>query len=409
MADLTLAITGVGATGQLNSVGAPGLMALTLPAPKLSLTAAGSTPLAALTLPAPILIATGVGGALGAAALTLPTPQVVAGTPLGLTLPAPQLTASGTTGLAGHAALTLAAPQLVATGAVPFLAQAALTLAAPQLNAAGVTGVMVGANLTLRVPQLAATGNVPVQGDVALALPALQLAASGLTGVSGQMALTMRRLALAIGGATGVTGTAQLVLPVVEIGASGYENVVGAARLVLPHLQLVATGASAKAINAAASNTLVMHTETMGLTTYSNFPFNSFAAFNGVYLGAGDAGLFVLSGDTDNGALIQSAARVGITDFATSYLKRVDRVYVGYRTTGDLVLRIFTDEVTQRDYLLRATGDAGLHGNHVRLGKGLDARYWQFEVRNRAGADFELNMIELKPVKLRRRVGGRDA
>jgi hypothetical protein len=50
-----------------------------------------------------------------------------------------------------------------------------------------------------------------------------------------------------------------------------------------------------------------------------------------------------------------------------------------------------------------------LHGNHVRLGKGLEARYWQFEVRNQGGAYFDLNTIELKPTKLRRRVGGRDA
>jgi hypothetical protein len=70
---------------------------------------------------------------------------------------------------------------------------------------------------------------------------------------------------------------------------------------------------------------------------------------------------------------------------------------------------VFTDEVTQRDYLLTATGKSGLHGNHVRLGKGLVARYWQFEVRNQGGAAFELNAIELKPTQLRRRVGGGDA
>lgn len=409
MADLTLVVSGVGATGQLNSVGAPGLMALTLPTPTLKLSAAGAIPLAQLVLPTPVLTASGASGALGRAALSLPTPQVFAGPQAALTLPVPVLAAAGSTGAAASVALALPTAQLVATGKVPVVGQLGLTLT-PQLNASGYAGSASGLNLTLPVPQLVASGKVPVQADAALALPSLQLAAQGVTGVTGKLALTMRSLALAISGATGVVGTAQLVLPVMRLGVAAYEPMIGAVRLSLPMLRLVATGAQAGAAAApAVSSTLVMHTETMGLTTYSNFPFNSFAAFNGVYLGASDAGLFVLAGDTDNGALIQAAARVGITDFATSYLKRVDRVYVGYRTTGDLVLRVFTDELTQRDYLLRATGDAGLHGNHARLGKGLEARYWSFEVRNVNGSDFELNMIELKPTKLRRRVGGRDA
>jgi len=152
-----------------------------------------------------------------------------------------------------------------------------------------------------------------------------------------------------------------------------------------------------------------MHTEAQALSQYDNFPFNSFARLGNVYLGASDEGVFAIGGDTDDGAIIAAAARVGISDFGTSLLKRVDRAYIGYRTDGNLIMRVITDEVNQRDYLVEASGASGLHGNHVRIGRGLRARYWQFEILNQNGADFELNMIELKPTRLHRRIGGGDA
>jgi hypothetical protein len=152
-----------------------------------------------------------------------------------------------------------------------------------------------------------------------------------------------------------------------------------------------------------------MHTEKQAFTTYTNFPFNSFAKFNDVWLGAADGGLFVLAGATDDGTFIDAAVRVGITDFSTSHLKRVARMYVGYRADGDMQLNVTTDENQTRSYALRSTGNSGIHGNHVRIGKGLKARYWQFELQNVDGADFELNTMEIKPDVLKRRIGGGDA
>jgi hypothetical protein len=87
----------------------------------------------------------------------------------------------------------------------------------------------------------------------------------------------------------------------------------------------------------------------------------------------------------------------------------VERVYVGYRAANEMVLRVRTDELTVRDYRVPSNGWAGLHGTHVKLGRGVEARYWQFEIRNKEGGDFSLNVLECKPIKLARRVGGRDA
>lgn len=404
----TLALTGVSSTGQIALIGAPGLVALAPPAPRLAISGEGAVPLEQLVLPVPVLDLSGTGGVSGGIELDLPAPRLVYGpATVDLDLPVPVLAIGGDSGLVGSLGLTLPAPVVAVAG--PSGVQ--LKLPVPALQLGGGVGVIGGVVLALPVPQPAASVDVPYTGQVALTLPAVKLALAGSAGVAGSVAVTLRGIALALEGGTGVIGEAALTLPVSVFAASGYENTGGSVQLVLPHLQIVATGGQSSAAGPATgtASTLVMHTEQMGLTTYSNFPFNSFAAFNGVFLAASPSGIFTLGGATDNGAIIQAAARVGITDFATSYLKRVDRVYVGYRTDGNLVLRVFTDEVTQRDYLLTATGKSGLHGNHARLGKGLAARYWQFEVRNQDGADFQLNMIELKPVKLKRRVGGGDA
>jgi hypothetical protein len=370
---------------------------------------AGPPPVGAVTfsLPHMALVATANIGAAVSVGMTLrPTLSIKAAVgnasvdTSGIRLPAPRLSISGFAGTVASVALAL--PHLsIATSSADGTK---LRLGAPRLSIDAVTGV--AGSVSLRRPSLSivSTAFVPGIAGAALALPRPVLSIDAATGRSASVALQLRRLALAVSGHTGVVGKVALALPVLRFGANGYGPQVGIAQLTLPMLRLVATGR----VSAGAPKTVAIHTETMALTQYDNFPFNSFAQFNGVTLGASADGLFALSGATDNGAAINAFARVGITDFGTSHLKRVDRIYVGYRADGDLVLRVLTDETQQRDYLLRA-GASGLHGSHARLGRGVEARYWQFEVRNMNGADFDINTIELKPTTLRRRVGGRDA
>ena len=233
-----------------------------------------------------------------------------------------------------------------------------------------------------------------------------QVQASGKAYSLSIASATAPRILAAAQGYSGGVGASGVTCPLIQSEGAAPQEVLG--QSVTVRVSLILARGTAQQVSTPLGG-IAMHTERQALTTYSNFPFNSFALFNGVYLAAGDGGLFALAGATDDGAFIDAAARVGITDFGTSHLKRVDRMYVGYRTDGDLVLRVFTDEVTVRDYALKASGASGLHGNHVRIGKGVQARYWQFEIRNTNGSDFELNMIEVKPQVLHRRVGGSDA
>lgn len=385
----TVALTGVSASGAVGKiVYPPGVLALTLPLPLLSITGAtGNVGTVTLTLPTLTLKIGALASVVGTVKLALPTPK---------------LAIVGLQGVSGSVSLTLPAPVVSILG--PQTAR--LQLPAPQLSIRGVTGALGSVALLFPAPVLAASAMIPMVGSVSLTLPAPTLRSQALTGLVGASHNTLAALALAIKGFSGTIGTVALTFPVIEIAASGAILVTGTVELIMPSLQLTATGSSAAT---GAVSTVVMQTETNSLATYANYPFNSFAQFNGVYLGASGTGIFALTGDTDNGAMIPAAARVGITDFSTSHLKRVDRLYVGYRSTGNLVLRVFTDEVTERDYLLPTNFAKGLHGNRLRLGKGLEARYWQFEVNNQNGSYFDMNMIELVPTVLKRRVGGFDA
>ena len=90
----------------------------------------------------------------------------------------------------------------------------------------------------------------------------------------------------------------------------------------------------------------------------------------------------------------------------TSHLKRVDYVYAGYRTMGSMMLRVITNDLKTRDYKMASTGETGLHVKRIYLARGVDARYWQFEIQNVNGADFKLDCLEIKPTVLSRRIQG---
>lgn len=339
-----------------------------------------------LTLPKPALAVTGYAGIVTTAFQNT------------LTLPVPVLSASGTPGVTGSVVFALPKPQL----SVGSANRADLRLPAPALASTGAAGVIGSATLSRPSLQLVVTGAVPFVGQVALSLLP-SLAVVGSAGVKGSVDLTLRRLALAASGYTGAVGGATLALPVFKISATGQKKLVGTVELTIPMLRLEVTGRTATVGTSAA---YALNVENLALTTYTNYGFNSLTRFNGVYLGATDAGIFALTGADDAGTAIDAVARVGVSDFGTALIKRIARAYVGYKADGELELRVTTEEAQTRRYRLASSGKTGLHGGRVKIGMGVEARYWQFEIANVAGADFTLNCIEVTPTRMGRRVRG---
>lgn len=152
----------------------------------------------------------------------------------------------------------------------------------------------------------------------------------------------------------------------------------------------------------------VMTTPTRAMRRYVNYPFNSFGELNGRLCGANANGLYWLDGDTDDGAEIPAMIRSGLMDFGSRQLKRMDRAYLGYTSDGTLGLKVITtsetgDEVAYSYKMIQKPANAPRE-SRVQIGRGMRSVYWQFELINEAGSDFELHDLTLLPLILSRRV-----
>ncbi|MGH7289749.1 MAG: hypothetical protein ACREJT_00965 [Myxococcota bacterium] len=151
----------------------------------------------------------------------------------------------------------------------------------------------------------------------------------------------------------------------------------------------------------------VVNTETGAPSQYLNWTFNSMARLGQRYLGANDTGLYLLEGKDDAGEAIRARVRTGIYDFDTDRLSRVENAYIGYSSDGRVVLKTITSEGGKRTvnfYRSRECAVGTTRGGRFDFGKGLKSRFWQFELVNEDGADFDIDKITFNTLALSRRV-----
>jgi hypothetical protein len=238
---------------------------------------------------------------------------------------------------------------------------------------------------------------------------ALQVFTKSMTGLNvAAMNKTLEYFGRSFNGVTGSVGGMSRSMQMLTTAKAGYVQVTGQSAKTL---RLFGKSASGVISVSAAFVTVSMHTEKQALVSYTNYPFNSYCVFNGRVLAAGDGGLFELAGSTDNGTPITAIGTGGVTDFGDPHLKAIDRVHVGYRTDGDLMLTLIQHDDGQAfQYRLpSAQGQAGIFNRRLTPGRGLRARYYQWSISNVNGADFAIDSLELIPRSLSRRIGGTDA
>lgn len=152
----------------------------------------------------------------------------------------------------------------------------------------------------------------------------------------------------------------------------------------------------------------VLNSDSLGVTEYTNWPFNSLATTRRGTFGLTDTGLYELVGDDDDGDPIEALLRTGDLEFSTSDHKRIDRAYLYLTSTDDVYFKTISTHRGQRneawyrvDY--REGANDG-QTRRVRLGKGLRGTTWAFELTNIDGGDFDVRGAEVLPVKLTRKV-----
>lgn len=148
----------------------------------------------------------------------------------------------------------------------------------------------------------------------------------------------------------------------------------------------------------------VMNSENFAVSTYSEYNFNSFAKINGKYYGVQADGLYLLEGDTDGGSFIRGIIRSAKLDFGTSNLKNISQIYIGFRATGDDVfIKLISDDDVSVWYEVDMSYDK-LQTEWITTGKGVDSRYWQWELVTQDVTKLDLDSVELFPIVFKRKV-----
>ena len=147
----------------------------------------------------------------------------------------------------------------------------------------------------------------------------------------------------------------------------------------------------------------VVNSTTLAPSRYEGFGFNSFAKIGNVYLGAKSDGVFELDGETDDGTDIDAAIMTGKMDFDSMQLKAMYNAVLGIAADGDMYLRVVHEDNPSYTYKVNIRDDA-MRNARVDIGRGMALRYWQVEVYNANGADFNLESMKLYPVVLNRRI-----
>lgn len=370
--------------------------ALLLRAPTLSATAlnnpAGVAPGEAagvVTVAALAVAATGQAGSLSLGAALL-APLSLGGVLVGEQVGAASATLPG----------FMAAGVMAATSA-PTSADAAISLPLWQVTGTLGAGNMADAALLLRAPVLSALAHVSNDASGALTLPAASVAASSSHTALIEGAVTLLAPSMLASAAPGNIGVASITVPLLRVDADGHADAVGTATVSLPLLELNATG-SATVANPVFTGVAV-NTRTQAASTYSGLDFNSVTSFNGMVLAATADGIVALAGDTDQGTAIAAMLASGVSGMESEQFKRVLCGYAGYSATGNLELTLITDTHHEYVYALVPEQIGQLHAARVKFGRGVDGRYWQWKLANKAGAHFALDALTLDITPLSRR------
>ena len=328
------------------------------------------------TLPEFTLVAEGIGGQVAVMFETLPwfelTGTAFNGTDQATSLPELEMTGTGVAGQPGDAYLYLSALTMDAEGY---------------------------------------SGDAPTEQGTAVIetdLPMIELEAQGIAGNVYEGGGALQSLVLAAEGVTGQLGSVDITLPALELDASGSVEQFAAVNIDLPMIRL--TGTATNPVTADTTATAVdaitgitMNVLNRALSTRAGLSFNSMTEFNGVTLAASSEGLFVMTGDTDHGEIIEASVRLGKHDFDVPQLKTIADCYVGYSASGALELTACADDGQEYCYPLRPR-KSDRHTSRSKLGRGLKGRYIQLGIDNVLGSDFMIDNMEPKPRVMKRQV-----
>lgn len=142
--------------------------------------------------------------------------------------------------------------------------------------------------------------------------------------------------------------------------------------------------------------TYAINLKTGVTTSYAGFDFNSMTlAHDGNYYGMRDDGLYLLAGDTDDGAPIEAMAGLGQSDLGSDMKKRLRVAYLGVESDSPMLLAL---GVEGERYELPARGASDQNRQQrIDVCRGARANLFTLDLYNTAGSGFKLSSLEVVP------------
>lgn len=144
--------------------------------------------------------------------------------------------------------------------------------------------------------------------------------------------------------------------------------------------------------------------ETGAPSLYLRLPANSFCQFQGRTFCANAAGIYELGAARDAGQPIRATIMPPTSDYGSPNRKRVSHATLAARIETEARLAVATDKGSFHYYALGKTD--GLAAVRVKLGQGLEGRYFTWRLENVDGGDLALDTLSFTPAILTRRARG---
>lgn len=129
---------------------------------------------------------------------------------------------------------------------------------------------------------------------------------------------------------------------------------------------------------------------TGAVTRYQGFDFLGFQYTDaGTYAWKRD-GLYLVGGDTDDGQLLRAILDLAAEDFGTAERKRMDNVFLGLSTDGQVFLRMTDDQ--NREVTYRAVQRGSEYRSNLQ--RGLSSRFWRMRLELVDASYADLDNVE---------------
>jgi len=261
-------------------------------------------------------------------------------------------------------------------------------------------GAETESSLDAEIPLLSMS-STNLTGDVHsldIELPIFTISLTNLPGQIGQ--LTCKLPFFTISSVSPNLSILTAEIPIFEGSIVGHGPLTSTLEITLPMLEIFALMARP----GETVTCFVLNTETGALSQYTNFDFNSFCIFNGHNLAACSTGIYLLEGDNDDGTDIDASFSPGINDFENAQVKRMLNAYVPFKGDGQLYLKVTSDDGIQHEYILESVGER-TRTVKTKIGKGKKGRWFETEIANIGGTDFEIQEMLFNIELLKRKVG----